>query len=384
MELQTVRDAFDRVAKKQKLSTSKYQQVIDQVGDEIKQAMTDIQSADPPSSIDHKSVITNLKRKLDTIIPQEQLEKSQKELNTNLSQYPKILAKFLDTDISKAYRNVDFDLHIINQIIISQLYHEGLFDVADILINEAQEPEIISLRCQFAEMHQILKALRARNLEPALSWVSANRQKLKQSGSNFEFDLRRLQFLELFQKGNQSDAINFAKTYLSPFASNYRNEFLKLMGCLLWPGKLETSPYSDLLLPAKWENLIKEFTKQFCSLIGVSSKNSLSVTIEAGGQGLPTLLKLANIMAVKKQEWAAMKQLPVAVELGREFQFHSVFVCPVSRDQSSDENPPMLLPCGHVLCNQSISKLSKNNTRMFKCPYCPFEAWVAQCRQLCF
>ncbi|XP_024979066.1 protein RMD5 homolog [Cynara cardunculus var. scolymus] len=240
MELKTVRDAFDRVAKKQKLSTSRYQQVIDQVGDEIKQAMTDIQSVDPPSSIDHKSVITNLKRKLDTVIPQEQLEKSQKELNTNLSQYPKILGKFFDTDISKAYRSVDFDLHIVNQIIISQLYHEGLFDVADILINEAQEPEIISLRCQFAEMHQILKALRARNLEPALSWVLANRQKLQQSG----------------------------------------NEFLKLMGCLLWPGKLETSPYSDLLLPAKWEDLIKEFTMQFCSLIGVSFKNPLGLTIE--------------------------------------------------------------------------------------------------------
>ncbi|KVE14714.1 Zinc finger, RING/FYVE/PHD-type [Cynara cardunculus var. scolymus] len=121
---------------------------------------------------------------------------------------------------------------------------------------------------------------------------------------------------------------------------------------------------------------------QFCSLIGVSFKNPLGLTIEAGAQGLPTLLKLANIMAVKKQEWAATKQLPVAVELGSEFQFHSVFVCPVSRDQSSEDNPPMLLPCGHVLCNQSISKLSKNNTRMFKCPYCPFEAWVAQCRQL--
>ena len=40
------------------------------------------------------------------------------------------------------------------------------------------------------------------------------------------------------------------------------------------------------------------------------------------------------------------------VELGPEFQFHSVFICPVSREQASRNNPPMLLQCGHVLCEQ--------------------------------
>ncbi|KAL8250920.1 hypothetical protein R6Q59_034613 [Mikania micrantha] len=41
-----------------------------------------------------------------------------------------------------------------------------------------------------------------------------------------------------------------------------------------------------------------------------------------------------------------MKQLPVPVDLGHEFQFHSIFVPPVSRDQASEENPPMLMSCG--------------------------------------
>jgi len=54
------------------------------------------------------------------------------------------------------------------------------------------------------------------------------------------------------------------------------------------------------------------------------------VAIAAGVEGLPTLLKLAHVMSAKKQEWLGMKQLPVPVELGKEFQFHSIFVCPVS------------------------------------------------------
>ena len=42
--------------------------------------------------------------------------------------------------------------------------------------------------------------------------------------------------------------------------------------------------------------------------------------------------------------------LKVELELGQEFVFRSVFSCPVSREQSSPNNPPMLLPCGHALC----------------------------------
>lgn len=160
-------------------------------------------------------------------------------------------------------------------------------------------------------------------------------------------------------------------------------EVQKLMTSLLWAGKLESSPYSELLSASHWSKLAEELTLQFCNILGQSYESPLSVTIAAGVQGLPTLLKLMNVMTVKKQEWQSMKQLPVPVDLDREFQFHSVFVCPVSREQASEENPPMLLSCGHVLCKQSITKLSKNNsTRPFKCPYCPSEAEVGKCKQL--
>ena len=44
----------------------------------------------------------------------------------------------------------------------------------------------------------------------------------------------------------------------------------------------------------------------------------------------------------------------------------------------------MLLPCGHALCKQSLMKIAKTATRNFKCPYCPLEATVMQCRELVF
>lgn len=385
MELITIRDAFGRVTKKQKLSSTKSQEVIDQVGREIEQALGKIQAAnDLTCPFDYKSLLTDLKLKLNAIDPLHQLEVSQKELNLNLSKYQKLLHNFFNPNISKAYRSVDFDLHIMNQIVASHFYREGLFDIGDSILNEAGEPEETELKSQFLELHKILGAVRVRNLEPALKWACANREKLKQNVSNLELKLNRLQFLEILEKGTRADALNYARTCLVPFSSLHMEEFQKLMGCLLWVGRLDSSPYSEITSPSHWENLAEELTRQFCSLLGQSYGSPLRVATAAGVEGLPTLLKLANVMAAKQQEWLAMKQLPAPVELGKEFQFHSIFVCPVSRDHGSEENPPMLMPCSHVLCKQSIMKLSKSGARSFKCPYCPAETSVGQWRQLYF
>ncbi|KAG8368559.1 hypothetical protein BUALT_Bualt15G0058100 [Buddleja alternifolia] len=385
MELNMIQDSFERVAKKQKLSSSESQELIDQVGHELEQALTSIQSDNSSAiSVDHKSVLTELRAKLHLIGAQNHLEGSQRELSVNLSKHQKLLEKTLNPDISKACRSVDFDPHIVNQIIINHFYREGLFDIVDCLIKEASEPEPISLRLQFQEIHQILESAKCRNLEPALNWVSANKDGLKESGSNLELKLHKLNFIDILQNRSRGEALKYAKTYLSPLASSHMTEIQKLMGSLLWAGKLHQSPYADLVAPIHREKLADELMQTFCDFLGQSFRDPLKVAIAAGVEGLPTLLKLANVMAAKKQEWQAMKQLPVPLELGKEFHFHSIFVCPVSRDQGSDENPPLLLPCGHVLCKQSINKLSKGNTRNFKCPYCPLDASVAQCKQLYF
>ena len=77
-------------------------------------------------------------------------------------------------------------------------------------------------------------------------------------------------------------------------------------------------------------------------------------------------------------------ELPVEVPLGKEFVFNSIFACPVSKEQSSAENPPMMLPCGHCLSKQSVLRVAKSITRAFKCPYCPKEATLQQCMELKF
>ncbi|KAE8659415.1 niemann-Pick C1-like protein 1-like [Hibiscus syriacus] len=306
MELDTVKDAFDSVVKRQKLSFSKSQEIVDQLG-------------------------------------------LQKERNINHSKYPKLLEKSFNPDISKAYGYVDFDFHIANQIVANLFNQQGLFDLGDSLVDEAGEPEAISIRSHFLDMYQVLEYLKVKDLEPALNWIAVNREKLNQNGScsSLELKLHRLQFVEIVKKGTKADALSYART--RPIYFSAHDKFQKLVVCIIW-----------------------------------SYRSPLSVLVAAGIEGLPTLLKLVNVIAAKRQEWLEMKQLPVPVELGKELQFHSIFVCPVSRDQDSEENPPMQMPCLHVLCKQSIMKLSKSRPWTFRCPYCPTEVSAEQCRQLYF
>ncbi|KAI3407232.1 uncharacterized protein J3R85_021177 [Psidium guajava] len=386
MDVNSIRDAFDRVAKKQKLSYSKTQEVIDQITQEISDSIEKIRNAhNSDSHADYKTLLADLKTKIKEMVPLTLLEGTQKELNVALSKYPKLLEKSFNPDISKAYRNVDLDTTTINYVIASHFYQQGLFDVGDCFVAEAMEPEsITSMRSPYVEMYQILEAMKSRNLEPALKWATSNCSKLKANGSDLEVKLHQMQFVEILRRGDKEEALKYARIHSASFVSDHMVELGRLMCCLVFAGKLEQSPYHDLLSPANWDKLAEELTRQFCCILGQSFESPLGVTIAAGVQALPQLLKFMNVMWGKKQEWQSMKQLPVPVELDDAFQFHSIFVCPVSKEQATDDNPPMLMPCGHVLCKQSIVKMSKNLSKSFKCPYCPTDIDSGLCKPLYF
>uniref|UniRef100_J3MEN8 CTLH domain-containing protein n=1 Tax=Oryza brachyantha TaxID=4533 RepID=J3MEN8_ORYBR len=317
MELDSLREAFDRVIEKRASSSAKAWEVIDQIVNEVEQAITKIQmmNTDSMGSADHSSILAELKAKLNELAPLNQLEGCQKELNVALSKYLKLLEKSFSPDISKAYRNVDFEASTINSIIANHFYRQGLFDLGDLFVSECGESDGAHLKLQFQEMYSILEAMQVRNLQPALSWAAKNHHQLLQNGSTLELNLHQLQFVEILTKGGSRDeALKYARTHLVPFACTFKAEIQKLMACLLWADKLDQSPYAEFMSSTHWEKLAEELTHQFCSLLGQSSESPLGVAISAGFQGLPTLLKLTTVMAAKKQEWQAMKQLPVPID----------------------------------------------------------------------
>lgn len=54
--------------------------------------------------------------------------------------------------------------------------------------------------------------------------------------------------------------------------------------------------------------------------------------------------------------------LQIEIELEPEHRYHSIFACPILRQQSSEENPPMKLVCGHVISRDALTKLCNGPT----------------------
>lgn len=70
------------------------------------------------------------------------------------------------------------------------------------------------------------------------------------------------------------------------------------------------------------------------------------------------------------------------ISLPSGLRFHSTFTCPVSKEQATEENPPMMMACGHVVCAESLARLGSRTHGKLKCVYCPTESTVSQAVRL--
>ena len=143
------------------------------------------------------------------------------------------------------------------------------------------------------------------------------------------------------------------------------------MSAFCWIDDMKNSPYSQAFSPDSpyWTQVETTFREQFCALLGFSPDSPLKLAVTAGTIALPVLLKMSSIMREKRTEWTSEGELPVEIPLPEKYHFHSIFTCPVSKEQSTEENPPMLLSCGHCLCKNSLMRLAKTEGQKIKCPY---------------
>ncbi|KAF3939178.1 hypothetical protein ABW19_dt0210091 [Dactylella cylindrospora] len=332
---------------------------------------------------------------------------SLKEVYSGLNKYGKALdKKFKPINLSD-YDVLSDHQDLINRAIGMHLLREGNFDIAETFVEEAGLEGALppSLEAEFRDMYRIKVALQNRDLGPAIEWAAGRREQLEARGSNLEFELHRLQYVVYLFGGGEDGprkALEYSRREFLPFQQKYLSgiprpkevgcprgnllrralEISQLAGALLWREKMPNSPYADLLnSESSWEAVAESFTSEFCSLLRLSAESPLYVATTAGAIALPTLLKMTSIMKEKKTEWTSQNELPVEIPLPDKYKFHSIFVCPVSKEQTTDSNPPMMIPCGHVLAKDSLQKLSRSGNR-FKCPYCPADSMPKDAREI--
>ncbi|RAL17573.1 ubiquitin-protein ligase RMD5 [Aspergillus homomorphus CBS 101889] len=349
----------------------------------------------------------------------DSINDSLKETHSSLNKYSKSLDKlFKDKPLpSTEHDALSSQEHLINRAIAMHLLREGQFSVAATFLGEMAEKKATEkqqantanaaenaasildidevpsgeVRKQFATMYYILHELKENNnLLPAIQWARDNDEALAARGSNLEFELCRLQFVWLFHGGREQQgptptgrqaALEYARREFHGFVPRYLREVQQLMGAMAFCPNLQGSPYRNIFNnPSAWSDVAHSFTREFCSLLGLSADSPLYIAATAGAIALPTLLKLQTIMKAKRTEWTSENELPVEIPLPPSYLFHSIFVCPVSKEQTTDENPPMMMPCGHVIAEESLKRLCKGSR--FKCPYCPSESHPREAKKV--
>ncbi|KAJ2987189.1 hypothetical protein NUW58_g4641 [Xylaria curta] len=268
----------------------------------------------------------------------------------------------------------------------------------DAMITDAAIPSDLmafqsqALQEKFAAMYSTLTALKRRDLYPAIQWARENSKELEARGSNLEFELCKLQFIWLFKgpffnglpatmENGVPGALRYARENFASFQQRHLREIQRLCCAMVYSQNLADSPYRTLFdITLAFDEVASSFTREFCSLLGLSAESPLYVAATAGALALPNLVKWTGINKAKNTEWTTQNELAFETPLPKSMLYHSIFVCPVSRGQTTDANPPVILPCGHVLAKESLQKLAKGSR--YKCPYCPSEGVVKDAKEI--
>ncbi|KAJ2850923.1 hypothetical protein IWW36_001549 [Coemansia brasiliensis] len=333
---------------------------------------------------------------------QMQVAEQIKELYTNVAKYGKHVEKVFKMDLEVVAESPAFEdkREVLAQSILQHFLREGDFETAGSFAHEAKLALPHETQAQFEEMYRTVTAIRSteHDLTAALAWAVEKRSALEAQGILLEFELHRLRFLQLVEQGSAGEALQYARKWFPRFGGAMRPESVPsqleeiehLMGIFIYARRLQTSPYAPLFSEQRWEDGARAFSSAFCTLLGLSATSPLSVTVDAGARALPIVCKVSGLLRDKKVEWSQQNELAVEVPLPDHMRFHSIFACPVSKEQASAENPPMMMPCGHVVCKASLDKLARGvrpgaiASGRFKCPYCPGMSSLTDAKRVYF
>lgn len=355
-------------------------QLLNEISDTLKQKCQAKDSALTENQI--KVISENLHRINEKL---QRISAEHRELHGTVSKVGKVVDKNFVSDFTATNRidalQDEQNMMLLNKVIAKHYFRQGMDEIAQTLIRESNmQPEVaqevFESEGSFAEIYKIWKSIQKYDLRPALEWSAKYSNELVEKHSSLEFKLHKLAFLQIVSRGieAQREAITYARNNFSKFVDRFGSEIPNLMGTFIYlPNGIENSPYKHLISPEMWTEASYTFLKDACHTLGITKNSALSVVINAGCTALPALLNIKQVMLSRQvlSIWSGRDELPIEIDLDPEYRYHSIFACPILRQQTSEDNPPKKLTCGHVISSDALLKLSSGP--ILKCPYCPVE-----------
>lgn len=264
---------------------------------------------------------------------------------------------------------------LVDKMVAQQFVLEGSVEICEDF-QKVRHLSIISpsLHEHYQATMTLIRLLEAGEVDQALQW-----QTQVCLPARLLFMLHKAKFVRILKSRNAGEAVKYAKEHFEPFTDLEKPEIERLMGALIFAGNLSESPYRDLARPDLESQLFRQVAAEACRSIGLPLSSGLETVIKAGVQAVPQLIQAVPLL----QDRLWRTQFPVEMRLSPELRFHSLFVCPVTKEVTGADNPPMLLPCGHAISRHALESLAKSSSRgKFKCPTCPVESGSKDAMQL--
>lgn len=317
------------------------------------------------------SKIPELFQEIQSLEPLKKVSQEHRDTYTHLARVNKECDKYLGQNLEdlNTHQGEKFDQDCLQQILSNCLISQGLLTQANLIgKTEGYQAE------QISKIFETINHLKSNDLDAALASAS-------QTGSSSKdvlFCIHKLKYLSLLKSSDLSQALEYAQKFLSQYAENHLEEIKHLMGACLFCKNPSESPYAGLFGEGYVQEVVKDILKEWGKCSDFPALNEIEVLLKAAEEAIPQIMPVAQISS---KIWT--NPLPAEIKLSQELKFHSTFVCPISKEVATVNNPPILLPCGHLIAKNTMDRLLSSSIRQkFKCPTCPTEVTEKETRQV--
>jgi hypothetical protein len=312
--------------------------------------------------------ISNLFQEISSLEPLKKICQEHRDTYTHLARLGKESEKYLSQNMEdlKTHQSEKLDKKALDRILGSYLLSQGLFSQALMLSDEINLSEY--------EIYEVISHIRADDLDSALKSC----EKLRSSGKEVMFHLHKLKFMKLIKSGDLSQAVSYARDYLGAYSERHLDEIKHLMCACIYINEPQNSECAELFSDDFPGTVIHDILKEFSKYSDMPTFKEIENLIKAGQQAVPQIFPLAQISS---KIWT--NPLPTEIKLSQDLRFHSTFVCPITKEVATPSNPPMMLPCGHLIAQGTMDRLIAGTVRLkLKCPTCPTEATEKETKQV--
>ncbi|CAD5206499.1 unnamed protein product [Bursaphelenchus okinawaensis] len=308
----------------------------------------------------------------------EEMSSNHKQIHGSISKCGRELDKNFQIELNNLIKNQkDFEtdpetFQKVNCLIFEHLLSLGRIDVANTFAKESEQQLEVPKHCDIKLFENVMVPFKERNFLPAIEWIKVNAP----YKNDLLFKLHRQVVLNLLEEGKKSSALAYCKN-IQGFANEFSNEISTLMFVVVHYPNVDR--YKNLFLNGVWLELEDELSQVLCQHSGTI----LSKLIDVGANAIPKLLELRKFIARRTSNGWLTDELPTEVSITE--HVHSTFTCPILKVQTTDDNPPIRLRCGHVISQEAMSKLlHSSRSQKLKCPYCPEECTESETKRLFF